>query len=95
MDDLKASKAAVDKEILQEKKANIEVKEKITSLEDQIDTLKARVKMLEDNLATEQAELAQKVDDAEDKFKTYPSWRVNWTKPWLFGRRVSQRKKNL
>lgn len=61
VDDLKASNTAVDKEILQEKKANIEAKEKIPSLEDQVDTLKDQVKMLEDNLATERAELAQKV----------------------------------
>ena len=87
VEDLKASKTAVDKEILQEKKANIEAKEKISSLEDQVDTLKARVKMLEDNLATEWAELAQKVADAEDKFTDFA-----WYRLWviLSGGRIRQ-----
>ena len=77
VDDLEASKVAVDKDILQEKKANIEAKEKITSFADQVDTLKARVKMLEENLATKQAELAQKVADVEDKF-TDLAWYRMW-----------------
>ena len=77
VEDLKASKPAVDKEVLQEKKANIEAKERISSLENQVDTLNARVKMLEDNLATERDTLAQKVADAEDKF-TDLAWYRMW-----------------
>ena len=41
VEDLKTSKTAVDREILQEKKANIEAKEKISSLEDQVVSLNA------------------------------------------------------
>lgn len=44
VDELKASKTAVDKEILVEKKNNIEAKEKITFLEDQVDTLRPELK---------------------------------------------------
>lgn len=57
IEELKMSKAAVDKEILEEKKSNVEARETISSLEAQVDTLKARVTMLEENLATERVEL--------------------------------------
>ena len=77
VEDLKTSKAAVDKEILQEKEANIEAKKKISSLENQADTLNAKVKMLEDHLATERDTLAQKVAAAEDKF-TDLAWYRMW-----------------
>lgn len=67
-EDLKASKTEVDKTLLEEKRANIEVREKNASLERQVKLFQAKVVMLKDNLATKRATLDQKVANAEDKF---------------------------
>ena len=48
------------------------------NLEAQVDSLDAWVKLAEDNLAKEQAELKNKIEDVEDKF-TDMAWYRMWT----------------
>lgn len=72
----KALKAEVDKALLEEKKANIKVREEKATLERQVKVLHAKVVMLEENLATERATLAQKVADAEDKYTDLARYRM-------------------
>ena len=76
-EELRSSKTEVDKALLEEKKTILEVKEKCASQERQNELLKAKVTMLEADLATERETLAQKVADAEDKF-TELAWYRMW-----------------
>ena len=76
-EELRSSKTEVDKALLEEKKTVIEVKEKCASQERQNELLRAKVTMLEADLATERETLAQKVADAEDKF-TELAWYRMW-----------------
>ena len=70
VEDLKASKSAADEAVH-------EARGTIATLEGENDTLKAKVTMLEENLATERDTLAEKVADAEDKF-TDLAWYRCW-----------------
>ena len=82
-EELKSSKTEVDKALLDEKKMVIEVKEKCASLERQNELFRAKVTMLEADLATERETLAQKVADAEDKFT-----KLAWYRMWVNKRNV-------
>lgn len=77
-EELKSSKTEVDKTLLDEKKTVIEVKEKCASQERQNELLRAKVTMLEADLATERETLAQKVADAKDKFIE-----LAWYRMWV------------
>ena len=63
--------------------ANEKEKEKSAAQERQNELLQAKVTMLEENLATEQKTLEQKVADAEDKFTE-----LAWYRMWVYNPNV-------
>ena len=65
------------------KSSNEKEKEKCAAQERQNELLKAKVTMLEENVATERETLAQKVEYAEDKFTE-----LAWYRMWVYNPNV-------